>query len=267
MNDPHSLAVREALSPGLHMSNGDRAPAYELKFLLPEAHAPRVEDWAATHLVPDPHAEPRLGNAYRVTSLYLDTPRLDVFHRCPPNQRRKLRLRGYCSSAALFLEQKTRRGDRVRKRRTPICETELLRFRDPPHPPSLSHDETAPEGNGQDWCGAWFQKRSIARGLRPTFQIGCVRSAFLGTGTEGPIRITLDRHIWGVPNHDWRLLMGQGGLPLLDGQVVLELKYRSAMPALFKRLLEEMPLTPCPVSKYRLAVRAWNAGGEVHPVG
>lgn len=253
MTDLHNRPQPEMLSPGLLVGPGDRTPAYELKFLLAEAQAREVERFAAMHLAADPHADPALGNAYHVTSLYLDTPGFDVFHRFPPHHRRKLRLRGYGSSVAVFLEQKTRRGDRVRKRRSSIPSGELERLAQPLALPS--------------WAGAWFQERVVERGLRPAFQISCLRTAFLGHGAEGPMRLTLDRQLRGLPNPDWRLLAGSGGLPLLAGQLVLELKYRTAMPSLFKRLIEQMGLSPGPVSKYRLAVRTWNPTGTIPQVG
>ena len=242
-NELRSIPPREAISPGLLAPNGGRAPAFELKFLLSQDMAQQVEHWAAAHMVPDPHAEPDLGNAYRITSLYLDTPGFDVFHRSVPHHCKKLRLRGYGSSPTVFLEQKTRKRDRVRKRRTPIVETELDKIR-----------HSCPERN---WPGAWFHRRSIWRRLRPTIQIGCVRSAFFKNGTEEPMRLTLDRQLRAVPNDEWRLLPWQGGFPALAGQVVLELKYSNVLPALFERMVREMSLTPCPVSKYRLAMRAW----------
>jgi len=43
----------------------------------------------------------------------------------------------------------------------------------------------------------------------------------------------------------------------LAGETVVELKFRSALPALFKQLIQELELTPNPVSKYRFAARAW----------
>jgi len=46
------------------------------------------------------------------------------------------------------------------------------------------------------------------------------------------------------------------GSRLLDNQVVLEMKYRREMPALFKMLVEEFTLNPQSVSKYRLAAMA-----------
>jgi hypothetical protein len=46
------------------------------------------------------------------------------------------------------------------------------------------------------------------------------------------------------------------GYPLLDGQNILELKYRIEIPAIFKELIERFKLQPQPVSKFRLGLDA-----------
>src|SRR5262245_13334605 len=64
----------EALSPSLRPSVAGGAAAFEMKFLLDEAHAREVERLIAGRLAPDPHGEPTLGNAYRISTIYCDTP-------------------------------------------------------------------------------------------------------------------------------------------------------------------------------------------------
>ena len=76
-----ALQAPASLSPSLWTDR--EAPAFELKFRLAEDKARAVASWAAAHLQLDPHADPALGNAYRVHGLYFDTPALDVFHRTP----------------------------------------------------------------------------------------------------------------------------------------------------------------------------------------
>jgi hypothetical protein len=84
---PSRNGVADAVSPSLVPVDG--APAFEIKFLLDPARAECVTAWARRHLVPDPHADPALGGAYRVHSLYLDTAGLDVYHRADSYRRRK----------------------------------------------------------------------------------------------------------------------------------------------------------------------------------
>jgi hypothetical protein len=217
--------------------------AYELKFLLGEALAAEVESWAGAHLGLDPHADPALGNAYRIHSLYFDTPELATYQRSPSYGRRKFRLRRYGSERGLFLERKTKTGKRVRKRRTRIDDSEVARLR-------------APQTD-DGWAGCWFHRRLQARRLQPTCLITYDRVAHVGRAETGPMRLTLDRHIHAAPTHDWAVIAPHAALQLLAGQVVLELKFRTALPSLFKRLVQEFNLNPQPASKYRLAIEAW----------
>ena len=48
------------------------------------------------------------------------------------------------------------------------------------------------------------------------------------------------------------------GRPALDGAVIVELKFRAALPAMFKGLLVVLGLGPRPTSKYRLGMTALN---------
>jgi hypothetical protein len=219
---------------------------YELKFLLDAVRAQEIEAWASRRLLPDPHGDPALGGAYRTTSLYCDTPELDVYHRSPSYKRRKFRLRRYGSAPWVFLERKAKSGDRVSKRRTAVPEGELAHLAHPLSP--------------ADWPGHWFHRRLAARRLGPACRIVYQRTAYVGSSPEGPLRLTLDRRLRGLLTDDgWSLAAFEGGLPLLRGQVILELKFRAALPVVFKELVLGLRLTPSSVSKYRLCREAWGA--------
>lgn len=228
-------------SPSL-TSAGSGGPAYELKFLLDEAVAARVETWARRALVLDPHGDPALGGAYHTTSLYFDTPQLDVYHRTPSYRRRKFRVRRYGLAPWAFLERKSKWGDRVQKRRTRLPEEEL----------DLLAQAAAPE----NWSGEWFQRRLQLRRLRPACIIGYERTAFIGSSPEGALRLTLDRQVHGILSGRWAATPVAGGIRLLHGQVILEFKFRAALPALFKEVIAEYRLAPRAVSKYRLCREA-----------
>jgi hypothetical protein len=43
--------------------------------------------------------------------------------------------------------------------------------------------------------------------------------------------------------------------PLVDGLIILELKYSGVFPRIFRDLVDEFHLTPRPASKYRFAVQ------------
>ena len=85
--------------------------------------------WARQHMAPDPHVEPSLGDAYRISSLYLDTPALDVFCHRGSAARSKFRLRRYGDESAVYLERKRKKRDCVEKRRVPVLEAEMDSFK------------------------------------------------------------------------------------------------------------------------------------------
>lgn len=223
-------------SPSLTREAG-AGPAFEMKFLLDEALARRAADWAREHLSPDPHGDPAIGGAYRTVSLYLDTPELDVFHRSPSYKRRKFRVRRYGPAPEAYLERKSKRGDKVSKRRSPVSDDDLARLGEPSTP--------------EDWVGHWFHRRILARRLLPACRIAYERTAFAAATPDGPLRLTLDRQLVGEHAADWRV-GPVVGVPLLPGRVVLELKFRAALPMAFKELLCDLGTEPASVSKYRL---------------
>jgi hypothetical protein len=234
-------------SPSLASAKDRAGPAYELRFLLDEEQAYRVEAWARRHLAVDPHGDPALGGAYRTTSLYCDTPELDVYYRMPRYKHRKFRVRRYGTASWVFVERKSKWGDRVEKRRDAISEEDVPLLA---HPMSLA-----------SWPGHWFHRRLLLRRLGPACRIVYQRTAYVGACAEGPLRLTLDRHVRGILTSEWNLTPFEGGLRLLADQVILELKFRSALPALLKRVVETHRLSPRTASKYRLCCEAWGATG------
>jgi hypothetical protein len=215
-------------------------PPFELKFLVTEAVAAQVAEWAARHLAADPHAGGSREDGYRVTSLYLDTPGLDVYHGRGSFGRAKYRLRRYDAQPSLFLERKCKVKGRVRKRRTRVESRELALLDATEYP--------------RAWPGRWFGRRVSARGLLPTCHITYERVARVGSSLNGPIRLTVDRDFLCRRASAFDLPHLSDGHVLFAGQGVVELKYRAAMPALFKALVRDLGLSPAPASKYRAGV-------------
>lgn len=233
----------EVVSPGegsLSPSLVKGVEAYELKFVVPSTLAASAEAWARSRLAPDPHGR---DGVYWTTSLYCDTPRFDVYHRASGYRRSKYRIRRYDSGAFLHLERKTRRGDRVRKRREVFRDD--LDF-------LLGPDNDVEPDNP----AAWFVRQVRFRDLRPVCRVGYERTAFMGTGPEGPVRLTLDRGLVGGSGSSWMPDVLNDGLLLLGDSVVLEMKYQTVLPSVFRELLAELPVTAQRASKYRLCVDA-----------
>jgi hypothetical protein len=228
--------------PRLRILRDAFEPPFERKFLVTEARARDVVAWAAHHLRPDPHAAPCSGGAYRVTSLYLDTAGLAVYHRRGSYGRAKYRVRRYDDATSVFLERKCKVEGRVRKRRTLVGAEELAYLAGDPPP--------------ADWPARWFSRRVGARGLVPTCLVSYGRVAHVGDGPRGPIRLTVDRDFLGRPASRFGLPSVADGEALFAGQAVVELKFRGAMPAPFKALVREHGLIPAAASKYRSALVA-----------
>lgn len=231
-------------SPSLFDGRGRVGPAFELKFLVPLAQAQLISDWASRHMTPDPHGDPRLDGAYHTSTLYLDTPGRDVYYRSIGHRRRKFRVRRYGTADAVYLERKTRVGDRVAKRRVAVPHTEIVRLASPM---SLV-----------DWPGHWFHRSVLLRRLQPAALITYERRAFQGSGTQGNMRLTLDRDICGTLASEW-LTEGHDRIPLLESHAIVEFKFHGSLPTMFKELAQKHGLSPTIVSKYRLCCNAWGA--------
>ena len=239
---PPNSAADPATSPGLRAASGG-GTAFELKFELSLAEACRMKAWAARHLRADPHGG--ADGAYRITSVYCDTPEFDVFHRSPGYGRSKLRLRRYGSAPFVFLERKIRRGDEVRKRRVEVDPGDLPRL-------SESLDAARPQ---PDWEANWFLQHALKKRVAPNCRVGYRRTAFFGLSGGQPVRLTIDENLVGVPARGWEAVPLQEGLELLPDRALLELKFQDVMPELFRGLLPELPLQSARLSKYRRCIR------------
>jgi VTC domain len=230
------------LSPSLDVRES-RECASEIKFQVPDFAGETILEWARDRLSPDPNASNGAQNdGYQITSLYFDTEEYDVYHRNGSFGRSKYRVRRYGPSRTVFLERKLKTRGLVSKRRASVSVEELARLQ-----------ATEPE---TDWPGFWYHQRLLARRLKPICQISYQRIARVALTSYGPIRLTVDRCVQAVPLQQVGFEDLPGGVPLSDNQVIVEFKFRMALPALFKEVVERFTLTPKRISKYRLAVLA-----------
>ena len=65
----------------------------------------------------------------------------------------------------------------------------------------------------------------------------------------------LDDMIAAVLTEDWTVEPFEGGLPVLEEQVIGEVKFFGVMPLKFKNIVREFGLQPIRISKYREAMR------------
>ena len=128
-------------------------------------------------------------------------------------------LRRYGQEPVAWLEKKVRTGDRVHKRRLRVDLPDIARLGAP----------------------RWFDEEVADLGLAPTCAVAYRRTAFLGSGDHGPFRLTLDRALEGTACRVWDLAAaGDPRHALVPDRVVCELKFRDALPHLFKQLLAQL---------------------------
>jgi hypothetical protein len=248
---PNDAALSPSIARPDELDRESLVPSFELKFLVSDKVARAVHAWARGAMRPDPFADPAQDGAYRVSTLYLDTPGFDVFHGNPELEGTKYRVRRYGDEPRVWLERKTRKQERVTKRRTMVEQRDLARVppRDVAAPTAAA---AAAAANG--WLGAWFRDELARRDFRPVCCLEYARTAFFGVGDHGGFRLTLDRAIRGVPFGEWDVPAVASRAPLVavvTDEVICELKFRDALPAPFKQLVGGLALETTTVSKYR----------------
>jgi len=217
--------------------------AAEVKFLITPEQGEAIRAWARTRLTPDPHGAGEAGDAYTTSTLYCDSADQDVFHRRGSYGRSKYRIRRYATSDLVFLERKLRTKNMLSKRRSlvPLDELDWLASE-----PPVWH---------RKWAGAWFADRIATRRVSPVCQVTYDRVARLTTTAYDVARLTLDSNLRAWPVGGFEFQTGEPA-PVLSGRVILEMKFRVEMPAVFKALVEEFQVNPGPLSKYRSAMTA-----------
>lgn len=212
---------------------------HELKFVLDPEPAARVEAWAAG----------AFGAASRrvcaTTFLFLDTAGLDVARRIGDLRRERFRVRREGESPSVLLERKTKRGDETRLRSTVVDVRDLPRLATPDLEP--------------DWPGRRFHRHVVEHDLRPTCCVTFERVAFGAADGDGPVRVTLDREIRGEMGAGWAPRPIPSGADLLEGRVLVEVRFPEVLPAAVRALVAEMRLAPASFSKYRRALVAAGA--------
>jgi VTC domain len=215
--------------------------ASEVKFVITAAMGEQIRAWARTNLEPDPYGGGPFNDWYHTASLYFDTEAGDVFHRRGSFGRSKYRVRRYGEADCAFLERKLRKPGVLVKRRTTVALDSIHRLAAPAADPG--------------WPGEWFHRRLLLRQIRPVCELSYARVARFARTAEGPARLTLDEDIRVLPARQPRF-SGQPGMLVAADHMILELKYRYNVPAIFKRLVEEFALEPQRASKYRLGMVA-----------
>lgn len=215
--------------------------AREIKFKTTLDRWPDIVRWSRANLGPDGHGAGEYADEYQTSSLYFETPKFDVYRRSGSYGRSKFRIRRYGGAPVMFLERKFRTERMLVKRRTSVPVEDFQR---------MSATKADPA-----WPGYWFYRRVLLRQLKPLIQLSYDRVARIGDSPTGPVRMTVDTNLNVLPMPDRAFLAG-AGMPILQGECIIEVKYRVQLPALFKALAATFNLQPQKISKFRSALRS-----------
>lgn len=231
----------DSVSPALReTARSASQAAFEIKFVLTAEQAETLEQRLAPRMTLDPYADITRGDTYAITSLYTDTPTFDAYHRRGRLKSTKFRVRRYDVSNTLFVEQKTKRQQLVRKQRSSLTAGELSQ---------LLHDQPISE-----WKPDWFRHELQRRQLQPVCRVSYERKAFFASSETGPARLTFDRNLRGAAIQSWAFSGDAECVPFASDVVVCEFKFLVSMPALFRGAVEDLQLVPGSFSKYRRCV-------------
>lgn len=236
----------------------------EYKYLVDEEMAQRIRGYIKPFCILDKNAEAR-GGTYIIDSLYLDTPKNDLFwandhEAC---ERFKLRIRTYpvedCTE--VFLEVKKRINDVIAKTRGKLpksCWQDFLLHPDPRAWKELKGKE----------------RRAVDRFIALTHSL-CATPRVLVRYEREPYmsliddyaRVTFDRKVQSKQVSDWTLDAPDENWRRVDHALntkserslsILELKFTSAVPLWMVNLVKTLQLQRLSFSKYATSMVAWS---------
>lgn len=216
--------------------------ATERKYIVSEADAAGIAAWSRRRMQPDPYARGETGDGYRISTLYFDSPEFALFNRQGSHGRAKYRIRRYGTSETVFLERKLKKDVMLAKRRCSVPLDEVIAL--------YSHAQT-----DSPWIGRWFRRRLKARRFVPVCRVSTHRMARVLPSGDGMVRLTMDHNLCASVASEIDFAEVLEPVRLLEGQIILEMKYQGEMPAVLCEAVKEFGLEAAAVSKYRLAMR------------
>lgn len=231
---------------------------FEAKYLISDVDAMAIRDHIWPYVDPDIH-----GQEYPVTSVYLDSPDLNMYHSSATGEqnRQKLRVRTYArgGSDVCYFEVKRRMNQIVKKERSVVhSESARALLRGEPIRPSMLVDPGRDLRNLYAFC-------DIRQALQatPRTVVRYLREAYVGK-MEEPVRITFDRRLTCLPSDrfdpvGWNA--STGWLEAPGSPIVLEVKFTDAFPAWVEDMIRWLNLMRDSFAKYVVCVDALRADG------
>ena len=214
----------------------------EKKYLIGIAAAVLLRARLAPFTRPDPQAE---GGAYRIRSLYFDTPDAGAFWEKTNGEadRTKYRIRYYNGDTTFIrLECKEKHGELTRKTQAPLTL---------PQAQALSTGDYTVLANDPHPLCRRFYAEAKAKQLLPSVTVDYRRLPMV-YGIDN-VRITVDSDIYAGQPAAF-LSPATPAFPVLDAaSAVLEVKTDDRLPVMIGRILEAVPRQPQSYSKFAMS--------------
>lgn len=228
---------------------GYQRSRYEFKYLIDEACARQVKDFARSYLQRDRHAIPAMRYSYPIFSVYLDSPGLTLYTATMQAQmnRFKLRVRYYDHNPAhpVFCEIKKRVNDVIKKERAIIKREaldDLLKGRSPSADDLFNPRDTDSHSALRHFC----ELRNDLH-AEPRIIVYYEREAWISPHDDNT-RVTFDRAAASA-----RYVGGLRPEKMDDAKVpgvILELKFDDRFPLWMRELVRTCDLYRTRMAKY-----------------
>jgi len=236
--------------PRIHEAPRAFTERYECKYGLTEQQAAQLKHYIAAHVALDPHAKKK-GGSYRISSLYLDSPDLQLQRSAIEGQRDryKLRVRVYANDPErkAFLEVKHRRNSLISKTRAQVPQSLV---------PALLARSTVPDLQGHRDQAALddFLHRIRILNAQPVVLVRYNREAYAGI-EDRTARVTFDRQIMSSASDEMSVRCeGPGWNTIPNHRTLLELKFTGRCPVWMANAIDRLELQRVSFSKYAQAV-------------
>lgn len=221
--------------------NGAKRYRHELKYIINSGIYHILRSRLRAAVKPDPHGD---NGVYRITSLYFD----DAFRTAYNDKligldvRKKYRIRYYSLSPSVInLEVKEKKGEMVCKRSIPLSYEEYNQI-------IRGDTECLKQEKLTGTAGEEFYLTDRLTKLVPAVLVDYKREAYICPA--GNVRITFDSNLKTAVQAD--PLGGKADFINVfnNGEIILEVKYDSFIPAYIQELLNGVPVTRESVSKF-----------------
>lgn len=245
------------------LTTPSRLSRREFKYLIDDEMAERIRRYISGICTIDPYAQKT--GSYLIDTLYLDTPRLDLYHATVEDSgdRYKLRIRGYPSakSAPVFFEVKRRVNDAVFKTRGYIRGNWQRVLMD--GIPEVLSEIGDDQRRGIDNFICHFFRSP----MQATVLVRYNREPYFSL-IDQYARVTMDRSLCSQAATElslepsdaaWSALdfpIAQRGLDPERSQILLELKFTNMVPGWMRDMVQTLNLQRLSFCKYTRAVDA-----------